>query len=150
MLSLLIKSLAWLRIIPFAVVLLLYYLNIPVLGFSGDQLFLSYSTVICCFMAGTIYGQAIYKVTCPHRPLKLIISNLVAFGAFLAWLLLDSQGHLAALIIGYFLLNASELKLREQTEDCAVATSPYLAMRVWITSSVLLLHITLLFLISVV
>ena len=110
----------------------------------GDELFISYSIVICCFMAGTVWGRAISQESCPHRSIKLVISNLVALAVFFGWLSMESQGLLVILIISYLLLLASELKLREEAQDCAVATSPYLALRTWITCTVLLLHAVLL------
>ena len=130
--------LTWLGVTPFIIALVCAAREQPLLGMAGGQIFITYSVVICCFMAGTLWGQAIYADNRGNRLLKLLSSNAIALCVF-AILLVASDDRLMLVILslGYlFALSVEYLPAGALAEH----TRPYLTMRAGITLVVVFLH----------
>lgn len=130
--------LTWLGVTPFIIALVCAAREQPLLGMVGGQIFITYSVVICCFMAGTLWGQAIYADNRGNRILKLLSSNAIALCVF-AILLVASDDRLMLVILslGYLFALAVEYL---PAGALAEHTRPYLTMRAGITLVVVFLH----------
>jgi len=130
--------LTWLGVTPFVIALASAAWEQPVLGTSGIQVFVSYSVVICCFMAGTLWGQAIYGENRADGMVKALSSNVIALCVFAALLMpLDDQQMLVILSLGYlFALSVEYLHSKPLTGRA----KPYLTMRAAVTLVVFCLH----------
>lgn len=130
--------LTWLGVVPFVISLVCTVWEWPLLGASGVQVFIIYSVVICCFMAGTLWGQAIYGDSRTDSVPKLLSSNAIALTVFGALLLaLDDQQMLIILSLGYLFALAVECLY---TRALVGGVKPYLTMRVAVTLVVFFLH----------
>ena len=126
--------LTWLGVAPFVVALVCAEQS--VLGMAGGQIFITYSVVICCFMAGTLWGQAIYADDRRHRIINLLSSNAIALCVFAALLVaLDERQMLVILSLGYLFALAVEYCSAD-----ALRAKPYLTMRAGVTLVVIFLH----------
>ena len=128
--------LTWLGVAPFVVALVCA--EQPLLGMAGGQIFITYSVVICCFMAGTLWGQAIYSDDRRNRILKLLSSNAIALCVFAILLVaLDERQVLVILSLGYLFALAVEYW---SAGALAERAKPYLTMRAGVTLVVIFLH----------
>ncbi|NTS77034.1 DUF3429 domain-containing protein [Catenovulum sp. SM1970] len=85
------KRLGYLGLIPFVVLLL--PIEFSFLPTDKSQVFLSYSSVILAFMAGTLWTRLlIFQARLSHQLYKslLIVTNLIAIVAFLSLFLLPT------------------------------------------------------------
>ena len=128
--------LTWLGVVPFIVALAAR--EQPLLGMAGGQIFITYSVVICCFMAGTLWGQAIYADNRRNRIVKLLSSNAIALCVFAILLVAsDDRQILVILSLGYLFALAVEYW---SAGALAERAKPYLTMRAGVTLAVIFLH----------
>ena len=128
--------LTWLGVAPFVIALVCAGREQSVLGIAGGQIFITYSVVICCFMAGTLWGQAIYADDQRHRIRKLLSSNAIALCVFATLLVAsDERQMLVILSLGYLFALAVEY-----WSVGALRAKPYLTMRAGVTLVVIFLH----------
>ncbi|WP_419536430.1 DUF3429 domain-containing protein [Endozoicomonas sp.] len=131
--------LAWLGITPFIISLSLSIRDQSLFGASGEHLFIIYSIIICSFMAGSLWGQAVYSENRSRSIIKVLASNAIAlwvFGGLLAGLA-DRQ-MLVFLSIGYLATLIIECVHTEPLPDGRVKS--YLSMRAIVTLVVFILH----------
>lgn len=130
---------AWLGITPFIISLSLSIRHQSLFGASGEHLFIVYSVIICSFMAGSLWGQAVYSENRSRSIIKVLASNAIAlwvFGGLLAGLA-DRQ-MLVFLSIGYLVTLTIECVHTEPLPDGRVKS--YLSMRAIVTIVVFILH----------
>ncbi|WP_257274477.1 DUF3429 domain-containing protein [Endozoicomonas sp. SESOKO4] len=131
--------LACLGITPFVISLYLSIRGQFLFGNSGEHLFIVYSVIICCFMAGSLWGQAVYTENRSGNVIKVLASNVIAlwvFGGLMAGLA-DGQ-MLVLLAIGYLATLIIECVHTEPLADGRVMS--YLSMRAIVTLVVFILH----------
>ncbi len=130
--------LTWLGVVPFVISLASAAWQQPLLGNSGIRVFIFYSVVICCFMAGTLWGQAIYGENRAHSLIKALSSNAIALCVCAALLVaLDDQQMLIILSLGFLCALAIECLY---TRPLTGRVKPYLTMRAAVTMAVLFLN----------
>lgn len=130
--------LTWLGVAPFIIALVCAAREQPLFGNSGVQIFITYSVVICCFMAGTLWGQAIDGDNRRNNTLKLLSSNAIALCVFATLLLaVDDRQMLVILSLCYLCALAVECLF---TGVVAGRAKPYLTMRAGVTLVVIFLH----------
>ena len=130
------KILGYLGLLPF-IVSLYISTEIVFLGIPTKQVFIAYSAVILSFIAGSIWRKDSQNFFDKQN----VISNLFSLLAF-ASLLLDQKLALIILAVGFMLLFLYEKSLSKQNK----LLTDYMNMRFWLTSIVVLLHITAYFL----
>lgn len=130
---------AWFGISPFIISLALSVREQSLFGFSGEQVFIIYSVIICCFMAGTLWGQSVYSDNRSRSIIKVVSSNLIALGVFGGLLagLMDRQ-MLVLLSISYLITLVVECIHTEPLPAGRVKS--YLSMRAIVTLVVFILH----------
>ena len=131
--------LAWLGIMPFIITLSLSIRGQLQFDNSGEQLFIIYSVIICSFMAGSLWGQAVYSENRTRSTTKVLASNAIAlwvFGGLLAGL--TNHQMLVFLAIGYLATLIIECVHTEPLADGRVKS--YLSMRAIVTLVVFILH----------
>ena len=136
------RQLAWLGLVPFGVALIMSALNFRIIGISGTLLFISYSTIILSFMAGTIWGQANHNKSSRDKK-AILYSNLWALTAWCALLLYASLQMkffaLLMLLAIYMHIVWIEQKLFIDT-GLSKEVQGYQQMRIAITACVVVLH----------
>ncbi|WP_419834933.1 DUF3429 domain-containing protein [Endozoicomonas atrinae] len=128
--------LAWLGITPFIISLSLSIRGQSLFDTSGEHLFIIYSVIICSFMAGSLWGQAVYSENRSRSVIKVLASNAIALWVF-GGLLADRQ-MLVFLSIGYLATLIIECVHTEPLADGRVKS--YLSMRAIVTLVVFILH----------
>lgn len=132
--------LAWLGVTPFSIGLILTALQLQPFGISGHNLFTVYSLVILCFMAGTLWGQAIVTANYHGRYKILLASNgLALLGCF--GFLFFSQTHFIYIACALFLvLLAVE---GYQWKNNTILLVEYWPLRVQVTTVVAIHHLAI-------
>lgn len=131
--------LAWLGIMPFIITLSLSIRGQSLFDNTGEQLFIIYSVIISSFMAGSLWGQAVYSENQSRSIFKVLASNAIAlsvFGGLLAGL--ANHQMLVLLAIGYLATLIIECVHTEPLADGRVKS--YLSMRATVTLVVFILH----------
>ncbi|WP_257263014.1 DUF3429 domain-containing protein [Endozoicomonas sp. ONNA2] len=131
--------LAWLGITPFIISLSLSIRGLSLVDHTGEQLFIIYSVIICSFMAGSLWGQAVYRENQSGSLIKVLASNVIALWVFAALLAgLGDQQMLVVLAIGYLATLIIECVNTDSLADGWVKS--YLSMRAIVTLVVFILH----------
>nr|WP_286198456.1 DUF3429 domain-containing protein [Salinisphaera sp. G21_0] len=131
--------LAWLGIMPFIITLSLSIRDQSLFDNTGEQLFIIYSVVISSFMAGSLWGQAVYSENQSRNIFKVLASNVIAlsvFGGLMARL--ANHQMLVLLAISYLATLIIECVHTEPLADGRVKS--YLSMRATVTLVVFILH----------
>ncbi|AMO56520.1 hypothetical protein GZ77_06985 [Endozoicomonas montiporae] len=132
--------LAWLGVVPFILSILLNFFDYSLGAYSGAQIFVFYSVIICCFMAGTLWGQAIKDNV--NWLKKAFASNLIALTVFFCLIFGGTKTVLLTMVICYLLLVIYECILYRQSDDKTMMSN-YIRMRIQVTLTVVVLHIAL-------
>ena len=137
------SSLAWSGTVPFIIALILSIKERSLFGFFGEQIFIFYSILICCFMAGSLWGQAIYSTSAQTDTKKVkktvVFSNLIVLAIFAGLLAQLADRQMLILLAGCYLVTL----LTELTSlDSATRRrlKSYLSMRSMVTLAVFIMH----------
>lgn len=132
--------LTWCGLIPFLAAAVFTALNMPLTGLPAELVFISYSVVILCFMAGTLWGRTNHQQG-SSQGFAIAMTNVWTLAAWLLLLLMIASGvgqgvMFLVLSLGYAHLYWLEIKHTQNT-----AGSDYLTLRKHITLAVIAVHL---------
>ena len=141
-----IVGLGLLGLVPFLVILLPFYGMDRILNFSITFLFTCYSATILSFLAGVLWGRVLADDDSLLTFFILIFSNAMALSSWAGLLLYEASraSSFLLLMLGYLFILLTELRYRSRIFN--KLDSGYFGLRVFLTSTVLVLHIFALFL----
>lgn len=139
------ECLTYLGLLPFIAALGMSFYGLNVGHITGPLLFISYSAIILCFIAGALWGQSSHHKHTRHS-VALLMTNIWALAAWVCLLVFISSSKflaIALLAIGFIHLLLLELKIK------SIDASPeYYTMRKRISFFVVLCHLIMLILLS--
>ncbi|GIU14981.1 MULTISPECIES: DUF3429 domain-containing protein [unclassified Shewanella] len=128
------RSLGYAGLLPFIIAAIMSLAGWSLPWFNPEFAFVSYSAIILSFLAGTLWGRALFLYAANLANL-LILSNLYALLAWLALMLQQTMVALVILAFGYFSL----LGVEKNFQNLPV-NDEYQQMRTVLTSIALLTH----------
>lgn len=146
------KVLGYAGLLPFlstAVVMLNAVINGPglqsaaVFNLYAPYVFISYSAVILSFMAGTLWAKWESGSDSTMTNLAVLFSNVVSLTAWLALLMIFMSSIMTVFAVTILLVGFASLLWVERLSKTA---SDYWQMRVNLTSSVMLMHAVVIYL----
>lgn len=143
---LIINSLGYLGLIPFAAGAWLSVSGDLLISIEPDFLFASYSAIILSFLGGVLWGRCLSLGESGLGSKLLLLSNAIALLAWFSLFAGDGYFNLAlvSLMLGYVLVFAAETRLSRAPENATVR--PYMRMRFMLTNLVLAAHLAVLLL----
>ena len=143
------RRLAWSGTLPFIIALVLSIKERLFFGFSGEQIFIFYSILICCFMAGSLWGQAVYNTSVDTAVAnkkaikKVLCSNMVVLVIFAALLAQLTDQQMLILLANCYLVTLF-IELTSTEPGAQHRLKLYLTMRSMVTLTVFIMHCFLL------
>lgn len=131
-----------LGVIPFAAATYINWQNDSFFGWTGYEIFSTYSAMILSFLSGALWGQLVHKDVSAFGKWLLISTNIIALAAWLALLMHTAALAIALLLLGFmsiFWLEIRSIKLIQPSNP------GYLNMRSAITIVVCILHLLMLY-----
>ncbi|MEE4244285.1 MAG: DUF3429 domain-containing protein [Kangiellaceae bacterium] len=141
------KLLGWLGTLPFIIATVYSLLNESLVGFYAPYVFVSYSSIILSFLAGTLWGRVVFTPDSRDYTLILLLSNVLAIIAW-ACILLSQLLLPAAVImlaISFTLLLRIDLNGANDLVDGEAVLLDYQKLRRSLTLFVVSLHTITLF-----
>lgn len=129
--------LAYSGLTPFVIGLGLHFWGTVFFGFTGPEIFTTYSVVILSFLCGILWGRSLHADE--NKLLYLIFSNVFALCAWAALLNNNVTVSLITLFFSYILVFLIEMR------QPANVDKHYIYMRAMLTVMVSLLHLVMLF-----
>ena len=135
------SSLGYCGLIPIVAGVALTWWNFETSFFDGPTLFVGYSALILCFLAGAIWGRVLSGVSSRRGSLMLIGSNVIVIIAWLALLISSEFFALGILILslGYVAILVGEVRFAK--ELMSGVTLDYLQLRFTLTILICLGHV---------
>ncbi|WP_187424839.1 DUF3429 domain-containing protein [Marinomonas sp. IMCC 4694] len=131
-----------LGVIPFATATYLNWQNETFLGWSGHELFSTYSAMILSFLSGALWGQLVHKQVSTFGKWLLLSTKLIALAAWLALLMHTTALAIALLLLGFMSIFWLEVRANTLIQP---SHSHYFNMRFVITLVVCVLHLLMLY-----
>jgi hypothetical protein len=134
-----IRLLTTLGMMPFIAAVIAEFVNISLFGFSPDEIFSSYGTVIVSFLAGSIWGAARFQNTDKNvegntpKKAPFVTSNVLTLVSWFA--LLQSSLLLALWMNGLLFIILYRVEAKRETNGS------YRRLRRVVTTLVVLLHL---------
>ena len=135
------SSLGYCGLIPIVAGVVLTWWNFETSFFDGPTLFVGYSALILCFLAGAIWGRVLSGVSSRRGSLMLIGSNAIVIIAWLALLISSEFFALGILILslGYVAILVGEFRFAKRL--MSGVTLDYLQLRFTLTILICLGHV---------
>ena len=139
------RRLAWSGTVPFIIALVLSIKEQLFFGFSGEQIFIFYSILICCFMAGSLWGQAVYSTSVDTAIAnkkaikKVLFSNVVVLVIFAGLLAQLTDRQMLILLASCYLVTLF-IEITSPEPSVQHRLKLYLTMRSMVTLTVFIMH----------
>lgn len=135
--------LGFMGLVPFAAGIGFALTGGELFGLNGNDLFATYSVVILSFLSGLLWGAAVMQKGGTRGRVALVISNVFALFAWVAWLTHIGGGELTIALLGggFVAIWYVERQLIERDGNRGAL---YFSMRSWLTAFVVGAHVQML------